>query len=438
MPPIGDIQVVERIMEPAEGSGNGNGTSSSSSSGSNSSGGWTVGCLLSKKKQKSLCFPVMQEEAAAVGITLRAIDETQPLHQQGPFHAIVHKMTDIILAAENGDAFKQAQITDLLAWEQSNTRSFLIDPLEKVKKLLHRGSVCDIVRQCHVHDTGGRSAAGPPFVVLNADTVDKAGVLAAAGVQYPVLVKPMVAHGSREAHTIRIVFNDAGLENIALPSYLVQHFVNHNAVLYKVFVIGNKHFTTKRPSIRDLDLSAEHDARQSITFDSALVSKATSASPLNIEGAVSAVTAVPNEGLLCSLLDEMRARFGLSLFGVDVVIENGSEDLYVVDVNYFPGYNGGAGWQFQREFASFLRSRLETPTPPVSPQHHHARAHAPGGEIGGAAAAAAAAAPPVQDQGQTHAHAHAHAHVQERKEEHDGAPVVAAMVETVVAAGTAR
>jgi len=328
---------------------------------------WTVGCMLSKKKQKSLCFPVMQKEAAAVGITLRAIDQVLPLQSQGPFDAIVHKMTDTILAADNGDAEKQKQIADLLKWERSNTRegSFLIDPLEKVKKLLHRGHVCDIVRECHVADSGGRTAEGPPFVVLNAATEDKPGVLAAAGIKYPVLVKPMVAHGSREAHTISLVFNDKGLENIALPSYLVQHFVNHNAVLYKVFVIGSQHFTVKRPSIRDLDLNAEH-SQESITFDSALVSKATSASPLNIEGAVSAVTAVPNEQLLCSLLDQMRSRFGLSLFGVDVVIENGSEDLYVVDVNYFPGYNGGAGWQFPRQFATFLRSRLEVATPATS------------------------------------------------------------------------
>lgn len=27
---------------------------------------WTVGCMLSKKKQKSLCFPAMQKEAAYV------------------------------------------------------------------------------------------------------------------------------------------------------------------------------------------------------------------------------------------------------------------------------------------------------------------------------------------------------------------------------------
>lgn len=263
-------------------------------------------------------------------------------------------MTDILLAADNGDAAKQCTIKELIEWEQSNSNAFLIDPIERVKVLLHRGAVCDVVRECHVVDSKGRVAEGPPFVVLNAHTPDKASVLAAAGIEYPVLVKPMVAHGSREAHTISLVFNDKGLEDVKLPSYLVQHFVNHNAVLYKVFVIGTTHFTVKRPSIRDLHV---HET-DTITFDSALVSKAASASPLNIEGAVSAVTAVPDEPLLCSLLQGMREKFGLSLFGVDVVIESGTENLYVVDVNYFPGYNGGAGWQFSKKFAAFLQSRL--------------------------------------------------------------------------------
>ena len=121
-----------------------------------------------------------------------------------------------------------------------------------------------------------------------------------------------------------------------------------------MFVIGSQHFTVKRPSIRDLDLNAEH-SQESITFDSALVSKATSASPLNIEGAVSAVTAVPNEQLLCSLLDQMRSRFGLSLFGVDVVIETGSEDLYVVYVQRLP---------------------VHTSPPPPSLTHTHTHTHA--------------------------------------------------------------
>jgi hypothetical protein len=166
-----------------------------------------------------------------------------------------------------------------------------------------------------------------------------------------------------EAHTIWLVFNDEGLRNISLPCFLVQHFVNHNAVLHKVYVIGDSHFTVKRPSIRDLDAQEDHP---SINFYSSDVSKAKSASPLNIAGAVTAAKAVPNEALLLALLDKLRAKLGLSLFGVDVVIENDSENLHVVDVNYFPGYNGGdvgggpgegAGWA--EDLALFLANRLK-------------------------------------------------------------------------------
>ena len=47
-------------------SGSSNNSSSSSVQTSGGEFGWIVGCLLSKKKQKSLCFPMMQEEAAYV------------------------------------------------------------------------------------------------------------------------------------------------------------------------------------------------------------------------------------------------------------------------------------------------------------------------------------------------------------------------------------
>jgi hypothetical protein len=125
-----------------------------------------------------------------------AIDETQPLHPQGPFDAIMHKWTDVILAAKRGDAPSVQQIAELKQWEESNPGATLIDPIEQVTNLLHRGTVCNMVRECHVADGHGRTAEGPPFVMLEATTPDKPGALAAAGIVYPVLVKPIVAHGS--------------------------------------------------------------------------------------------------------------------------------------------------------------------------------------------------------------------------------------------------
>lgn len=47
-----------------------------------------------------------------------------------------------------------------------------------------------------------------------------------------------------------IIFNDKGLDDVQ-PPCVAQTFHNHNAVLYKVFVIGEKHHIVERPSIKN-------------------------------------------------------------------------------------------------------------------------------------------------------------------------------------------
>lgn len=48
-----------------------------------------------------------------------------------------------------------------------------------------------------------------------------------------------------------VIFCDAGLSDIR-PPCVVQSFINHNGRLFKVFVVGRRHFVTQRPSIKNL------------------------------------------------------------------------------------------------------------------------------------------------------------------------------------------
>jgi inositol-1,3,4-trisphosphate 5/6-kinase/inositol-tetrakisphosphate 1-kinase len=48
-----------------------------------------------------------------------------------------------------------------------------------------------------------------------------------------------------------LIFNDAGLKDIEVPC-VAQSFINHNAVMYKIFVIGSQHYIVERPSIKNL------------------------------------------------------------------------------------------------------------------------------------------------------------------------------------------
>lgn len=59
------------------------------------------------------------------------------------------------------------------------------------------------------------------------------------GVKFPVICKNNVAHGTKSAHNMIIIFNEKGL-SVCKPPCVVQSFVNHNAVLHKIFVVGDR------------------------------------------------------------------------------------------------------------------------------------------------------------------------------------------------------
>ena len=47
-----------------------------------------------------------------------------------------------------------------------------------------------------------------------------------------------------------VIFNEKGLKNVQ-PPCVAQMFINHNAILYKVFVIGQQQYITERPSLKN-------------------------------------------------------------------------------------------------------------------------------------------------------------------------------------------
>jgi len=47
-----------------------------------------------------------------------------------------------------------------------------------------------------------------------------------------------------------IIFNQERLKAVR-PPCVIQSFINHNAVLYKVFVVGESYTVVKRPSLKN-------------------------------------------------------------------------------------------------------------------------------------------------------------------------------------------
>ncbi|OCT66323.1 hypothetical protein XELAEV_180425781mg, partial [Xenopus laevis] len=160
--------------------------------------------------------------------------------------------------------------------------------------------------------------------------------------------KTRLAHGPR-SHQMSLIFNEGGLSEVKPPCVL-QSFINHNATLYKVFVVGSQHFVVQRPSLRNFPLG-ETD-QSTIFFDSNQVSKAESCSYLS-EAVPSTGVAAPSDSVVNQVVQGLREALGMSLFGVDLIVDTKTGRVAVIDVNAFPGYDGVAG------FCSALFSHVE-------------------------------------------------------------------------------
>lgn len=151
-----------------------------------------------------------------------------------------------------------------------------------------------------------------------------------------------------------IIFEAERLGEMRAPCVL-QQFVNHGAMLFKVFTVGEACHTAVRRSIRDL----EPGAFATLHFATSDVSKDESNSSLTRP--LAAVTAhEPDFRLLVTFSDALRRAVGLSLIGVDFIYDAESRRYGVIDLNAFPGYEKFPA--FFDALLSLLRCKLRCPS----------------------------------------------------------------------------
>ncbi|KAJ6858590.1 inositol-tetrakisphosphate 1-kinase 1-like isoform X1 [Populus alba x Populus x berolinensis] len=66
---------------------------------------------------------------------------------------------------------------------------------------------------------------------------------------FPLIAKPLMADGSETSHKMYLVFDKEGLDKLESRMIIMQEFVNHGGVLFKVYVVGD---FVKRKSLPDI------------------------------------------------------------------------------------------------------------------------------------------------------------------------------------------
>ncbi|XP_056666443.1 inositol-tetrakisphosphate 1-kinase isoform X4 [Monodelphis domestica] len=295
--------------------------------------GKRVGYWLSEKKMKKLNFQAFADLCRKRGIEVVQLNLSRPIEEQGPLDVIIHKLTDVILEADQNDSQSLELVHRFQEYIDAHPETIILDPLPAIRTLLDRSKSYELIRKIEAYMKDERICS-PPFMELtNFCGEDTLQLLEKNGLSFPFICKTRVAHGTN-SHEMAIIFNKEGLSAIK-PPCVIQNFINHNAVLYKVFVVGESYTVVQRPSLKNF--SAGMSDRESIFFNSHNVSKPESSSILTALDKIEGVFEKPSDDVIREISKALRQALGVSLFGIDIIINNQTGQHAVIDVNAFPG-----------------------------------------------------------------------------------------------------
>jgi inositol-1,3,4-trisphosphate 5/6-kinase/inositol-tetrakisphosphate 1-kinase len=177
----------------------------------------------------------------------------------------------------------------------------------------------------------------PKWVTIldNSTVPETEAAIRAADMHAPFLCKPEAACGKAYSHDMAVFSSAEQLAGFAVPPpFTIQEFRNHGGVVLKVYVLGPHWFVYPGPSIADTEATTGLRA-----FNSQELKHTAGAGEEARQAALDALKA--RRSLVDALVAGVGKKLGLSLFGVDILLEAAPGNrVYVVDVNYFPGYAG--------------------------------------------------------------------------------------------------
>ncbi|CAN1811790.1 Inositol-tetrakisphosphate 1-kinase 1 [Linum perenne] len=286
---------------------------------------YRVGYAMPPDKVTTFIQPSFLNYAAVHGVNLVAVDASKPLAEQGPFDCIVHKLyhDDWKLQLESFAAlYPDSAIVDPLhAVEKLHSRVSMLLVVSKVKLLLDPHRRLEIPRQVVV-------SSPTEFELSSNELIKELG--------FPLIAKPLLANGTFLSHKMYQIFDKEGLEELkdSQTPFVIQEFVNHGGVIFKVYVAGGQVQCVKRKSLPDITiekLGTSDLLKGYIPF--AQISSS------NLDDEKDVEFEMPPEGLMEEVAHGLKEEMGINLFNFDVIRDARDDNRYlVIDINYFPGY----------------------------------------------------------------------------------------------------
>ncbi|GLT80575.1 hypothetical protein SLA2020_520080 [Shorea laevis] len=284
-----------------------------------------VGYALLPKKQNSFIRDSLVSLAKSAGIDLVKIDPERPLADQGPFDCVLHKLY--------GEDWKR----QLLEFRAEYPNAVILDSPDAIERLHNRISMLQVVSELRIESRSDTFGIPKQIVIYDKETLfDRQ---AWEFLKFPVIAKPLVADGSAKSHKMSLVFNHDGLNKLK-PPIVLQEFVNHGGVIFKVYVVGEYVKCVKRKSLPDVSEEKLTNLEGYLSFSQVSNLAAHEKSDemyykeMHLED-----TELPPQSFMTDIARGLRQALKLNLFNFDVIRDTRFGNRYlIIDINYFPGY----------------------------------------------------------------------------------------------------
>ncbi|XP_042440644.1 inositol-tetrakisphosphate 1-kinase 3-like isoform X1 [Zingiber officinale] len=294
-----------------------------------------VGYALTSKKVKSFFQPKLERLARKKGIIFVAIDQSRSLLDQGPFDIVLHKFT--------GKEWQHV----LEDYREENPGVTVLDPPISIQHLHNRQSMLQVVVDLNLSDSYGKVGV-PKQLVISKEPSSIPEAVSKARLGLPLVVKPLLVDGSAKSHELSLAYDECSLSMLD-PPLVLQEFINHGGILFKVYIVGEAVKVVRRFSLPDVDKREQLSNKGAFRFPRVSCAAA-SADDADLDPSIAEL---PPRPLLEKLAKELRNRLGLRLFNIDIIRERGTRDrFYVIDINYFPGYSKMP--EYEHIFTDFL------------------------------------------------------------------------------------
>jgi len=134
-----------------------------------------------------------------------------------------------------------------------------------------------------------------------------------------------------------LVFQIEELSNLGVPlPAVLQEYVDHGSKIFKFYVIGDKVFHAVRNSMPNASFLKSSSGGEPLTFNS-LKTLPVATKEQQLQASMRDSKSVDAD-LVEEAAKFLKGLLGLTIFGFDVVVQEGTGDHVIVDLNYLPSF----------------------------------------------------------------------------------------------------